>query len=276
MKNILIPVELHSAIDSTLETAMLLAQQFGSHVEGLALGPDLPDLVAFDMPVSWTVTDQNTWKELAEEAREKFNAFMTAKGVPADSAGAAGPAQNFIQEKTFGDSQVASYARLFDIAVLGRPGSERGDPRMATAEALIFESGRPILLAPPKAPASTGETIVISWNRSTETARSVALAAPLLRKAKKIYILTIENFMVDGPTGEELANKLAHNGLPVEAVTRPAGRTPGEAVLQHTAALGGDMLIKGAFTQSRLRQMIFGGPTAHIMAHAELPVFMAN
>jgi nucleotide-binding universal stress UspA family protein len=36
------------------------------------------------------------------------------------------------------------------------------------------------------------------------------------------------------------------------------------------------LLVKGAYTQSRLRQMIFGGATRHILAHATLPVLMAN
>jgi nucleotide-binding universal stress UspA family protein len=35
-------------------------------------------------------------------------------------------------------------------------------------------------------------------------------------------------------------------------------------------------LVKGAYTQSRLRQMIFGGATNHILTHANLPVLMAH
>ncbi|MEL6964604.1 MAG: universal stress protein, partial [Pseudomonadota bacterium] len=41
-------------------------------------------------------------------------------------------------------------------------------------------------------------------------------------------------------------------------------------------AFGADLMIKGAYTQSRLRQMIFGGATSHILAKANLPIFMAN
>ena len=99
---------------------------------------------------------------------------------------------------------------------------------------------------------------------------------PLLKKAKKVYVLTIEGFMVDGPTGEQCAAMLQRHGVNVEAVTRPTRRSHGETALEETVQLGGDLLIKGAFTQSRLRQMIFGGPTAHIMAKARVPVFMAN
>jgi nucleotide-binding universal stress UspA family protein len=37
-----------------------------------------------------------------------------------------------------------------------------------------------------------------------------------------------------------------------------------------------DLLIKGAYTQSRLRQFIFGGTTQYILSNATLPVLMAH
>ena len=276
MKNILVPIEMHSTVDSVLQTALVLARKFDSYIEGTPLGPDLPDLVAFDMPVSWTINDQNSWKELAEEAHRKFDTTMSAAGIGGKSPDGSGPSQAWSGDHSLGDSQVASLARVFDITVLGRPGSERGDPRMATAEAALFESGRPIMLAPPKTPARFGDTIDISWNQSTETARATAFAMPLLKKAKKVIVLTVENFVVDGPTGAQCAEMLARHGIAVEAVSHPGGKSSGEDILDQTEKLGGDLLIKGAYTQSRLRQMIFGGATAHILAKAKMPVFMAN
>ena len=59
-------------------------------------------------------------------------------------------------------------------------------------------------------------------------------------------------------------------------VSGRARRNDGETILEQTLALGGDLLIKGAYTQSRLRQMIFGGATSHVLAAATLPVLMAN
>jgi nucleotide-binding universal stress UspA family protein len=53
-------------------------------------------------------------------------------------------------------------------------------------------------------------------------------------------------------------------------------RDTGEAVLDAARAQGCDLLIKGAFTRNRLRQMIFGGATSYIMEHADLPVLMAH
>jgi nucleotide-binding universal stress UspA family protein len=148
---------------------------------------------------------------------------------------------------------------------------------MTAVEAALFESGRPVLLIPPSAPGSVGETIVIAWNGSTETARTVALGMPLLLKARRVIVLTVEGWGADGPTGEELANRLQRNGITVELIARSMkSRTPGEAVLEYAAEFHADLLIKGAYTQSRLRQMIFGGATSHILAHMKLPVFMAH
>ena len=277
MKNILVPVELHSSIDSVLTSAVLLARRFDAYVEGVPLGPDLPDLVAFDMPVSWTVADQNTWRELAEDGHRHFHEFMTKAGVPDHDSAPAGLSSGWAGETALGDSHVSSYARIFDIAVLGRPGSERGDARMATAEAVLFDSGRPLLLAPPRPPSILGDTIVIAWNQSTETTRAVAFAMPVLKLARKVIVLTIPERKVEGPTGERLAHNLRANGVPAEAVDRSGkGRAHGEASLEHATALGADLLVKGAYTQSRLRQMIFGGATSHILAKAQMPVFISN
>ena len=277
MKNVLVPIEMHSSVESVLSTAYLLAKNFDGYVEGMPLGPDLPDLVAFDMPVSWTMADQNTWKELADEAHRRVEVFMTDHAVPVHAEGGKGLSYGFAGDRSFGDSQVASYARVFDITVLGRPGAERGDPRMATAEACLFESGRPVLLAPPEAPKSVGETIVIAWNHSMESARSTAFAMPLLQRAKKVFILTIEAHNVEGPSAEQLAQMLANHGVQAEVIHRLGkNRAAGLAYLEDSASLGADLMIKGAYTQSRLRQMIFGGATAHILAKASLPVLMSN
>ncbi len=277
MKNVLAPVEMHSTIDATLATAILFARRFGSYVEGMPLGPDLPDLVAFDMPVSWTAADQTAWKEMGDDARRTFEAAMAAAGAPMHDPAADGLSWGWAGESAFNDAHVASYARVFDVCVLGRPGAEPGDARMATAESALFESGRPLLLAPPVAPSALGETVVIAWNQSQETARATAFAMPILTKAKKVIVLTIPEHKVEGPSGDQLAHNLRANGAPAEFVERAASsRSHGEAILEGAAALGADLLIKGAYTQSRLRQMIFGGATTHILSKATLPVFTAS
>ena len=123
-----------------------------------------------------------------------------------------------------------------------------------------------------------GEHILIAWNCSTEQARTTALAMPLLQKAARVTVLTVEGGTVPGPTGEQLAQYLERNGVPLRTYhRRPQGpQHHGRNDLANAASLGCDLLIKGAYTQSRLRQMIFGGATRHILANATLPVLMAH
>jgi nucleotide-binding universal stress UspA family protein len=118
---------------------------------------------------------------------------------------------------------------------------------------------------------------VIAWNGSTETARTVALERPFLLKARRVIVLTLEGWSVDGPKGEELASRLQRNGIAAETVACSSkSRTAGEAILEYATSLHADLLIKGAYTQSPLRQMTFGDATSHILGHSKLPVLMAH
>lgn len=277
MKSILVPVEQHAFIRTVLDAAVSVASRFGSHVEGLALGPDIPDVIAFDVPTGWTILSEPEQRDLVESSRQLFDTFMLSCGIPRQAEGPDGVSCAWTGRQLYGDSHVGSFGRVFDLIVLGRPGTSDAPPRLATVEAALFESGRPVLLVPPSSPGFTGDTVVIAWNGSTETARTVALGMPVLTRARHVTVLTLEGWSVDGLSGEDLARRLERHGIRAEVATRSLkSRSPGEAILEYAAALHADLLVKGAYTQSRLRQMIFGGATSHVLAHAKLPVLMAH
>jgi nucleotide-binding universal stress UspA family protein len=277
MKNILVPIEEHDSIASVLETAWRFAQLFEGRIEGIALGPDTGDLIAADFAIAGSIFDEKTRRELVEHARQVFETFMKQHNVPAAAAGAQGVSYGWAGGEMSTDSGIGAYGRVADIVVIGRPGTGRGDPRRATLESVLFEAGRPILIAPRKAPERLGDSIVISWNRSTETARTVGFAMPLLKRARRIVVLTVTGAMSPGPSAEALAKSLQRHGLAVDVVDVDSGSRPaGKVILEQCATLGADLLVKGGYTQSRLRQMIFGGATSEILASAELPVFMAH
>jgi nucleotide-binding universal stress UspA family protein len=145
----------------------------------------------------------------------------------------------------------------------------------------LFESGRPVLIVPPTVPKTIGRNVLVSWNRSTEQAHTNAFALPLLRFADQVTVLTVEGGVTPGPSGEEAARHLRQNGVKAAALTvnrgeRASGEDVGAITLEHAAKLGCDLLVKSAYTQSRLRQMIFGGATRHVLARATLPVLMAH
>jgi nucleotide-binding universal stress UspA family protein len=98
-----------------------------------------------------------------------------------------------------------------------------------------------------------------------------------LKQADKVTVLTMEGVTVPGPDGAALCDYLAVHGIDAKELTVPShGRKPGVAILEEAEKLGCDLLFKGAYTQSRLRQMILGGPTSQILDQTTLPVFMAN
>ena len=277
MKNILVPIEEHDSIAAVLEAAWRFGKGFGSRIEGIALGPDTGDLIAADFAIAGSIFDEKPRRELVEHARRVFEDFMSAQGVAPSSGDATGPTFGWAGGDMSTDSGIGAYGRVADIVVVGRPGSGRGDPRRATLESVLFEAGRPILIAPRKAPATIGETVVISWNRSTETARTVGFAMPVLKKAKRIVVLTVAGALSPGPSAEALAKALQRHNMAVDVVNiENSTLSPGRTILDQCATLGADLLVKGGYTQSRLRQMIFGGATADILTYAEIPVFMAH
>src|SRR5262249_14142962 len=150
-----------------------------------------------------------------------------------------------------GHDFVGSYGRVFDMIVLARPGDEWQSPSMITLESALFESGRPVLIAPPASPRSLGTNILIDWNQSTEQARTLADALQFIQAAQRITILTVEGATVAGPSGEQMAHSLAMNGVKAEIITlKPTGkRSAGETILAKADDLGCDLIVKGAYTQ---------------------------
>ncbi len=280
MKTILVPTENGSTMVSALDTALLLARKFDGCIEGFPLRPAVADLVAMDPDSGLTmVAVKENDAELIRQSEMLFRSFMDSHSV----AQRAGDAQAtlswaWLNDAPSGHDFVGNYGRVFDIIVLARPGDEWQSPSMITLESALFESGRPVLIAPPSSPRTLGTNILVAWNNSTEQARTMADAMPLLRTAERITILTVEGSTVAGPNGEQMARSLKANGITAETMTtKPAAKkSAGETILTKAEELGCDLIIKGAYTQSRLRQMIFGGTTRHILANAKLPVLMAH
>jgi nucleotide-binding universal stress UspA family protein len=211
--------------------------------------------------------------------RERFEAFMAEHDVPLAVSGRSEgePSASWSDQTLTGDDALGTIGRVNDLIVVGRPVEGHPAPMMSTLETALFESGRTLLIAPPTAPATLGEMVVIAWNGSTETAHTIGLALPFLAKAKDVVVLSVEDGMVPGPSGAAVARYLHRNDIAASAKTIRAGdRVVGAAILEESAALGADLLLKGAYTHSRLRQMIFGGATTHLINETTIPVFMAH
>jgi nucleotide-binding universal stress UspA family protein len=278
MKTILIPTEDHDAMRAVLEAARLVARTFDSYIEGFAVHPAAGTYVAVEPVSSLAISGAyENDAELAVQARAMFESFMQTHGVPRAGADAAAFSHGWPHLEAEDDIYIGSYGRVFDLIALGRPGRAAQNPRMPPLEAALFDSGRPVLIVPTTAPKTLGRNVLVAWNRSTEQARTNAFALPLLRLAEQVTVLEVEGGTTPGPSIEDAALNLRRNGVKATALTiKPGSRSTGEAILDYASKNGCDLLVKGAYTQSRLRQMMFGGATRHILANATLPVLMAH
>ena len=279
MKTILIPTEHYDTMRSTLETALLLARRCDSYMEGFALRFGISEFVAVDMAGGFPLEAfRQEGLEDEKQAHQIFEAFMHSNNVPRAASTKGGLSYGWLADAPEGESFVGSYGRVFDVIVLGRPDASTMRLHNKALESGMFESGRPVLICPPSPPTQIANNVLVHWNCSTEQARVTALSMPLLKHAERVTVLMINGgAVVPGPSGDQAVSYLQRNGIAATGMTVDlGGRTTGEVVLATAASLGCDLLIKGAYTQSRLRQMIFGGTTQHILEHAALPVLLAH
>ena len=284
MKNLLTVVGDGNAAP-VLDTALMTARCFNSHIVGLhSLTTEYAVVFGGEMGFSISSEVDRTLEreghDRRDQARRLFREFMTSKGVPIGPMppGHNGPSASWREEDGRQNAVVGMIGRVYDLIVVEQP-EKLASIAEATLEDALFESGRPVLMVPKRPPATLGEVVAIAWNGSTETAVTVAMGMPFLKQARHVVIVAVgpQHMPEPGPEGEELARTLEQHGIDVSL--RPAyGRqkAQGESFLKGAMVAGADLLLKGAYTPSRIRQMIFGGGTRHIIMESKIPVLMAR
>jgi nucleotide-binding universal stress UspA family protein len=284
MRSILAVAELSPSLPFQIAAAGLLARLFNGHVSVVAPRADFRSVlvgaggIGAVAPIPYEDFEGSEEARL-EEIRLAAEQAMNAAGIPRREASAlsAAPTGGWITTAEPGDAAIGRLARAHDISVLPRPEAGASAPRRELLEAVLFDSGRPLLMTPPREIASIGASIVVAWNGSTESARSVSFAMPLLQRAQRVVVLTVDGGMVDGPSGQDICRSLRLNGVAAEAVhISGTSKSPGAMYNDYCAETGCDLMIKGAYTHSRLRQLIFGGATDLILTSADVPVLFAH
>ena len=284
MKNLLAVVGDGNA-RPVLEAALTTARRFDSHIVGLhSLTTEYAVVFGGEMGFSISSEVDRTLEreghERRDQARRLFREFMSANGVPVGGlpAGHTGPSASWREEDGRQNAIVGTTGRVYDLVLVEQP-EKLASIAEATLEDALFESGRPVLMVPKEVPQTMGETIAIAWNGSTETALTVALGMPFLLQARHVVIVAVgpQHMPEPGPTGEELAQALERHGINITMRAAVGRQKPqGESFLKEAVAAGADLMLKGAYTQSRIRQMIFGGATRHLIMESNIPVLMAR
>jgi nucleotide-binding universal stress UspA family protein len=274
-KDLLVHVGTDPACASRIDVAARLAAWHDAHLTGLHVmaSPPIPGYIAVELPRQVHELQAQQLRKEAERARQLFDAGVRAVATPRVEWRAE---EGSILETT------RLQGRYFDLVVVGQ-GIDVDDPTgdlSVLPEELALSIGRPVLVVPRYGTfAALGDQVLIGWNASREAARAVNDALPLLRRAQKVTVLSVDP--ADHPDrripGADIALHLARHGVnAVAAQTRSADISVGDVLLSHAADVGADLIVCGAYGHSRLREMVLGGATRHLLKHMTVPVLMSH
>ena len=281
IKSILLPFNNVLPTAVAINAAKKLGRHFGSYIEGAFCRQLLPVIAGegITLPGDYLAEFEEEGRRQSEDARDVFFQLIGEADIPeADLEEATvGLRAGWTEMVGTGTGGVAEYARLFDLSIIARPDDEVAVEWKSTIEALLFESGRPILLVGDEVPSVVGDRVVVAWNGSVEAARSVAMSEALLLNSSEVVVVTVAGATVPGPSAKQLVAQMCARNIPARAETIERGEaTVGGAFLDYVEDFDADLLIKSAFTQSRFRQWVFGGATKEIISTASIPVFMCH
>ena len=171
----------------------------------------------------------------------------------------------------------ASLARTHDLTILDAEPIALAIDR-GLIEAVLMDSGRPLIVVPQNREAFAGDRIVVAWDGSAKAARALNDALPFLRAATQVELVSVtgEKDLAHTVPGAEIAPHLARHGVTVNVLALPAmAGDVAETLRNHAHLTRADMIIMGAYVHSRLREMVLGGTTQSLLRNTPVPLFLS-
>ena len=234
-------------------------------------------MVATAEEVNWVAEER---ERLAQDARERFARACAANGVPLRAANedmGALPAASWRQAEGTYVEVAAARAAAFDLIVAASAAIT--DSLSAIAEQSLLQQRRPVLLAPSQFTSGWGGTAMIAWDESPECWHAVSAAIPLLRLAQSVQIVSVDRHADRRSAShtEAVAYLHCHGITATPRVVAPHLRSVGDTLLAVAGEGDASLLVMGAYSHSRLREMLMGGVTRHVLKNAVArPVLLAH
>lgn len=284
IRKILLPLTGTAAGEAALATALVIARRWNAHVLALHVRVDSRDVAPLAgeglsgamIEEMMSATEKES-SERAQAVRIMFERFVQRHDVVVQDAHPSSQhaSASFASVTGREEDIVAQQARLADLTVVPHPDAGEDVSSSDALHAVLFDSGRPVLISPQKAPTQIGSRICLAWNGTAESASSVSAAMPWMQQAEAVAILTADGYQRRGPGAPDLLSFLALHGVHATTVTfRSINGSVGAGLLAAATDFGCDLLSMGAYSHSRLRQLILGGVTRHVLENAALPVMM--
>jgi len=289
-RRVLVPLTGTAAGEAAIATALMTARVWKAHVHCLHVRVDARDVAPLAgeglsgaMIEEMMAATERESGERANRVRALFDRMSGSLGdvTLADSAEVAhkadGVTLSFESIAGREEDVVAQQSRLYDLVVVPHPEADEDVSSSDALHAVLFDSGRPVLIAPRRAPASIGTRICCAWNGTAESAAAMAAALPWLHQAQAIQVLYAEEYQRRGPKVDGILSYLHWHGIEAESrMFKPMTRDVGAGLLGAVRDHGADMLCMGAYSHSRIRQLILGGVTRHVLENSDIPVLMCR
>lgn len=264
-----------SGNDGDLRIAADLARDLGAHLSVLILGIEAaPPIGEFATMTSdlWLQEREEVAKRL-EVCVEKTQAALARIAISSDVDSGAG-------EPALIDKLVGRRSRYADLIVIGPEMLANETLKSRVIDGTLFSSGRPILLVPAGVKVNPApKRILVAWDAKVEAARAAREALALLIRADEVHLVMVDPSIDkhgDEP-GADAATYLARHGIKVVVDRLPSeGRSVAEVLNRHAVDTKADFLVMGAYSHSRMRELIFGGVTSSMLENPSLPLFMAR
>jgi nucleotide-binding universal stress UspA family protein len=136
------------------------------------------------------------------------------------------------------------------------------DLGQADLSRLVLQAGRPVLAVPRSAETLRFRRVLIGYKRSREARLALSAGLPLMSRADRILVAALG----EGTTAPQLADAvdfLKGHGLPAEGWqnTDIADADAAEGLLQIAEDDDSDLIVAGAYSRGRLREIVLGGVT---------------
>jgi nucleotide-binding universal stress UspA family protein len=274
LKDLLVHVDNSKACAARVEAAMRLARSNQAHLTGIYVLPviSIPGYAEAQIPLEVIEAQRQAARAQATEAEKLFRSASEKAGISSEWRSV---------EDDFAHA-VTLHARYVDVAVMGQV--DKSDPMAISGlvERVMLDAGRPVLVIPYIGAGNTlGERVLIAWNASREAIRAVHDALPLLQKAKSVTVMAINPPAGEGGDGDipaaDISLHLARHGVKAEADHVEAHDIAvGDMLLSRAADKGTDLIVMGGYGHSRLRELVLGGATRHMLEHMTVPVLMSH
>ena len=284
MQKILVPVRGDGKGDNVFAHAVALARRSGAHIQVTHCRSRPEDLIPYGVAVSPVLKDQiieqsvNLLNKQEQGLREEILALAKANGaILAEPSDDNTVTVSFIEEEGRQIEVIRHHGLLSDMTAVAQPDLDR-NIGTNTLQAALFSTGRPVMMCPEaksKIPENLGQNIALAWDGSVESSRAVMQTLSLLKSAEQVTIITNTTDTIK-VSPEELSEFLAMHGVQANIVIISKSSNVSRSILDQAAAIGADMLVLGAYGNSKNLERVAGGVTQDVIDHATLPVVFVN